>query len=359
MALTIWAVDGFDYLPSTNPHRYLDGQWTISGTNPTRVDGRGGQGYGLRIPNGTFITKSLTGLFTTISGGSLARAAVIGFAVKISGYPSSNSTIAKFYNSGTQEASIRVSPGGSLEIHLQTMAATRYTWASSLPLNEWRYLEAAYGGFVDSGGYARGAFNGAVEGTDVSGGDTRTGTGSAFDVSEIRLQNSLGAGVTVDFDDFYLADDNGVADTFAGNVQVLTRQVVANGGTNAWTRFGGGTANYENVDEFPTPSASNDGTDVEGVETSTSGARELYAPDSFGLGAERTVTAVGVRGWARTSAASTVRLVTAEGASSSVSASVGLSATYSYAGRTFNSPAGGGAWTSTKLEASKYGIERV
>jgi hypothetical protein len=180
--------------------------------------------------------------------------------------------------------------------------------------------------------------------------DTRNGTPT--DVGVIAFE---GEGTTDNtIDDVYVLDDAGSDNTdFLGDVRVETVFPDADGAANDFTRVGGGSNNYEAVDDGLTPDD-----DTTYNHSSTAADEELYGFAAL-TGSVGTVFGVCVKMLARKEDAGhrLVRTIARSGTTQSESGDQGLGIQYKFVDHIYeNDPDGGADWDEAAVNAAQFGF---
>lgn len=252
------------------------------------------------------------------------------------------------------------SPGGTLMIALQITAAGEIqilrgttlleeTVGLNLGVDIWYYIELKI--LIHD---STGTYDLVVDGINVLSDvnqDTRNGT-----PTEVNLISFLGSG-TLDpaIDDIYILDDAGSDNVdLLGDVRVETVFPDADGATNDFTRFGGGSNNFEAVDDGTTPDD-----DTTYNHSITAAHKELYGFAAL-TGNVGTVFAVDVAMLVKKEDAGsrTFRLLARSNTSEVESVDKSLGVEYRFLDHIFeNDPDGGGDWDEAAVNAAQFGFK--
>lgn len=317
--------------------------------------GRGGWG---RLTTGTLETGRFTGKSYQIAndfnsnyiGFPPTDFVVVGFAYNPAlSLPNSTVALCTLFNGTTTQLSFRVISGGEIECRRSTSVILGTTTGAGITAGNWCYIEIKTT-IANSGGSIYVQVDGTNVGTFTS---LDTHQSGSIDVSGFLFQGSTSADHQID--DLYILDDAGTdATDFLGDCQVETLFPNANGNENDFTRVGGGTSNYEAVDDGATP---DDDTTYNWSATATD--RELY---NFGniTGNVDTVHAVDAKMLARKEDPGNreVRTIARSSVTEVESASKGVSTEYRLISNIYeNDPNGGGNWTESAVNAAEFGLD--
>jgi hypothetical protein len=271
----------------------------------------------------------------------------IGFAVQPTGIPRAGA-LSRTYSAGTVQNDIRVTGAGEIAIYRGSSTLLGTSSGAGLTQDIWSYIEVTINLHASTG-----TIDVWVNGVNVLS-DTGLNTqgGSAFiDLIAVR-------GDTVYrpvFDDVYVLDDSGTDNTSRlGEVYVETLVPDADGNVNAWTRVGGGTNNWEAVDDMAPPdddttyvhSATATDQDLFGMAALTSGVGTVFAVEASALVRKEDAGFREIRLQARSN------VTEAESGNISFSANE-----YRYINHIFeNDPNGAIDWTEASVNAAEFGI---
>jgi hypothetical protein len=291
---------------------------------------------GLRVPNQSndFVIKAV----------STAATKCIGFAYRCATLPSALA-IAIFKDTSTVHVDLRVTSGGKLRV---TRAGTQLgsDGTATLMTGQFYYIEFK-ATIHDSTGTIDVKVNG-VSDISLTGQDTRNGGNAS--INQVVLGNDQGgASVTInsDYDDFYVADD------FLGELRGFYSAPNGNGNSSQLVGSdGNSTDNYLLTDD-----ASPDD-DTTYVESSTTDQKDTYAMTNLPSTAS-TVHAVMVVANARKDDAGSrsIALVARSGSNETDSPDKTLNTTYGYFEHAFTTKPGGGAWSSSDVDAMEIGVK--
>lgn len=331
-------IEGFEQFDTDDElHK---GGWGGVGTSYLSIE-TGRQGGSTRAVKNT----STSGLRHTVDDTS--DTVVVGFAVKFDGFVT-NGDLMQWWFNGAEKITLKLFTGGELAVDRYS---TNLGSTSGLGLTDgvWYYIElkiliANSGGTVDL----------KVDGVNVlslTSQDTLQGTGAAMDMVSLRGSSNIDPV----FDDLYVLDDSGSDNTdFLGDCIVETIFPDADGTTNDFTRVGGGSNNFQAVDDGYTPDE-----DTTYVHSSTASEKELYGFAALTTPVD-TIYGVQVSMLARKegSGSREVRCLARSSATEVEGDSKGLSVDYLHRQHMYeNDPNGGGDWTESAVNAAEFGFK--
>lgn len=271
---------------------------------------------------------------------------VVGFAWQKAVNLATND-IFRLYNGGTEMIVLKQVSGGELGVD---RGATNLFNTSGLGLvaGTWFYVELKI--FIhDSAGTVELWIDGVKE-IDETSVDTKNGTPNTID--SIWMVGDNGNAL---FDDLYFLDDSGSDNTDRlGDSRVETVFPDADGNTNDFTRVGGGSNNFEAVDDGSTPDD-----DSTYNHSSTAADKELYGFEAL-QGQVDTVFAVQATMYARKQETGerVVRVVARSNVTEVDSGDLTLGAQYRYLSNMYeNDPDGGGNWDEAAVNAAQFGFK--
>jgi len=313
----------------------INRKWTsnVSGAVSAGTGRRGTNG--LAFNTGTTYRKALSSQATWIAGMSL----------KISSLPASTCIIMAFFDSATEQVSLRVDTTGHLVVSRN--GTTLATSANALDLNE-NYIE-----FKATINNTTGAYEARVNGVNWvsgSGANTRSTANNSADSPQFGPTNWGSAGTVID--DIYLCDGSGGANNdFLGDTRVDA--VFPSGAGNSTQLTPSAGSNFQNVDDNP----ANDDTDYNS--SSTVGQKDTYA---FGDITHTPVAIFGVQVCMTArkddAGARSIASVTRSGGSDFDGTTQALATGYTqYLQVLETDPNTAAAWTKTNLNAAEFGAK--
>lgn len=333
-------IDGFDqYDDDAEIQR---GGWTGNFTSINSfAAGRDGIGRALQI-TGTSITASKN--FSEIANATF----VCGVAFKNPNSGPQNVDLISLYYGSTEKITLRSTSGGELALD---QGATQLGITSGLALaqNTWYHVEIKV--LLNN---TTGTYELKVDGqSKFSGTSTDTLNGTTAKVNRLILWGHATSDPV--YDDIFVLDDSGSdATDFLGDCYVETIKPDADGATNNFTRVGGGTNNYEAVDDMAPPDD-----DTTYNHSSTATHKDLYGFAAI-AGNPGTVYAVAVSLLARKEDAGyrEIRTVARSNVTEVDSGNKPLGVTYKYIDHIYeNDPNGGGNWTESAVNSAQFGIK--
>lgn len=313
------------------------GKWTAPGTGTvSAAAGRFGNGHRVSV-------SAHTSSRTFDNQGTW----VIGFALRIGGFPAGAPPLIRLSDGGTAQCGIHIPAGtGQIAAFRNTPTTVLGTTASAvLTPNVWAYVEAKLV-ISDTGSVVV-----RVNGTPVlslPSVDTRASTTvSTANVVEIGALATIST--NFDYDDVYILDGTGtVNNDFLGDCKVEQVLPTGAGATTAWTPSAG--SNWDCVNEAP-PNA-----DTDYVASATAGQTDTYA---FGdLTVTGTVKAVQATAQARKDDAGSrsIALVARPGSTDRVGATQAVGDSYALYPQVWDTnPDTAAAWTAAEVAASQFG----
>ena len=332
--MAIVFIDGFDHYGATS---HISRKWnTVSGSGISLITGRFGTGNALKTG-----TNSSTLALGLTSGATF----YVGVAYQnISGDPA---TILSFKDGTTVQCGLAITSGGFLYAYRSSTATVLGYASTSIKMMQWNYIEIKVT-ISDAAGAFEVRLNGNTSPIiNLSSVDTKATANASANSFEL----AQGSNVDVAYDDIYVSDS-----AFLGDVRVQTLLPNANGTYSQLTRTGGGSNNYEAVDDT-TPD--DDITYVS--ETSGAAKKDAYNyPATSGTIA--TVHTVQTNILARKTDAGAVQIrpFIKSGVTESTGTSVTPSTSFTYLLERFvNDPNTGSAWTQANLNAAEFGVEVI
>ena len=280
--------------------------------------------------------------------GGTASTFYLGFAFRVAAYPSSYTNILYAYEPDYTDLcfTLRLNANGTME-YLRTGAISLGT-TGAIAENAWNYLVLKV--FIDNTTGTLEFWRNGTKDLDLTGQDTRD-TGTSIGAFRFHAPN----GGTWDYDDIYIGDNSGSDMTDqVGEVHIEMVLPNADGNRNNFTRVGGGTNNYEAVDDGTT----SDG-DTTYLYSSTATNGELFGHAAL-TGNVDTIYAVNVAARVRKEDAGnrSINLIARSSATESDSGQKGMNTYYTWQSAFFeNDPNGGGAWTESAVNAAEFGLE--
>ncbi|KRT69321.1 MAG: hypothetical protein XU15_C0011G0147 [candidate division NC10 bacterium CSP1-5] len=257
--------------------------------------------------------------------------------------------IMRWYASGTELGSLRLSSAGNLQLYTSTGTLVA-TGSVAIQLNTWYLVEVRIK-IADAGGVLEVKVDGTVDAT--FSGDTKPGADTTFNLIYI-----LHTGASVwRIDDFALNDTaGGVDDGYPGDGKVVMLTPNGNGDSSQLVGNDGNSVdNYLLVDEIPSDS------DTTYVESATATEKDLYGMTTYTLESGQTVLRLWVEARARelTAAGDGIQLGVKSGATESFSATRPIGTSYArYVGDDLKTdPNTAAAWTQGGLDALQAGVK--
>lgn len=230
--MSLLFIDGFDHYGST---QVLD-KWSTRNGGSSVVDARWPGTRAWRIDTAeSYVAKQFTTAYNTL---------VLGFAYRLTGLPTSDSTTPKFgflYGADAQTTAI-IREDGSIDVYRGWSTGTLL--GSSDPdvvaIGDWQYFEfKVY--IHDSAGTYEVRLN---ESTVVSGSGVDTKALSTAGANNVQLIGPPAATGNIYIDDLYIDDND-----FHGDCRVDCLWPSGSGNYAQWTPVPSGTNNYANVDD--------------------------------------------------------------------------------------------------------------
>jgi len=271
----------------------------------------------------------------------------VGFAVQFtSGLI--NTRFFNIRNDATDHIGLDLTAAGELEINRGT-TALEITSGLGLNSGQWYYIEVDVT-IHDS----TGTYDVFVDGSSImsdTGVDTKNGT--TTDVNNIEFVSTTTTDMKID--DLYILDDAGTDNTGPlGDCRVETVFPDADGNENDFTRVGGGTNNYEAVDDGLTP---DDDTTYNWSATATD--RELYNFAAL-AGSVGTVFGVDAKMLVRKEDAGVreVRTIARNGTTEVESGNLTLGVDWQFVNNIYeNNPNGGSDWIESTVNTAQFGLD--
>jgi len=334
----LW-IDGFEqYNTVAQILDVYDSTQSVGVTSQTGRNTGGGNNKCVEIDfNNSTLIKNIPESTATI---------VVGFAWNQATSGVGAQDLLRLYNEGTEMIVLRKDSSGEL---LVDRGATNLGTSSGLGLlaQTWYYIELKV--FIhDSTGTVDVWVDGVNELTLTSQ-DTKNGTPNT--ITRVYL---VGTAFDWQYDDYYILDDSGSDNTDRlGDSRVETVFPDADGNANDFTRVGGGSNNYEAVDDGGTPDD-----DTTYNHSSTATDQELYG---FAALAGSIDTVFAVQACMRVRKEETgerlIRTVARSNVTEVESGDLSLGAGYRYKfGMYENDPDGGGNWDEAAVNAAQFGI---
>lgn len=338
--------DGFDH------YSWLDisKKWGLSNistpTAPSDVNGdvrtdwaRPPGGMGHRSTQGDvnrYLFKTLKTTYATLIGGGNFYFGTFAGAGRILG----------FYDSTTEQVSLRLTSGGNLLVSRN--GSTLATSVNTLSLRTWYHIE-----FKSTINNTTGTYEVRVNGTSVGWIPAATGQNTRSTANNYATTFVLGQASTDHrSDDVYVLDTSGsVSADFIGAVKITTIFPSAAGNSAQWT--GNYAANFANVNETAGDS------DDTFNQSSTAAQIDLFGHDDIPTGSvfgvQQTLMARQDAGAQRS-----LRPMTRIGSTNYNGTTVNTAGTYQFLSEASSvSPATAVAWTSTEVNGAEFGYELV
>lgn len=343
--MSVVLIEGFDhYQASAAAAKGWSGAWTSMQT------GRFGA-FCARLNSGATGANRTRSLPTTYS------TLYMGCAFRIdNGAGGTSGTIVydiiAFRASGSNVVRLCVDASGHLCVKTSG-GTTIATGTATIGPNTWYYVELK-GVINGASGSCQVWLNGAQEIAST------TGNFGSTNIDSVNLNATpRGGGFTlnVDFDDLYVLDTSGSANTAQlGDVRVETAFPTGDGANTAWTPSTG-VNHYANVDES-SGTYPNDDTDYNS--DSNAGDRDTYTIGSLSANAGQ-IKAMQVSIDARKDDAGThtIAPVVRHGGTNYDGTAQAVGATYAYYVQTYEAMPNGDALTKARVEAAEYGIKLV
>lgn len=259
-----------------------------------------------------------------------------------------NAQIFRFIEGGSTQGELRETSSGELTYRRGTGTVVSTSSGAGLVQGAYQYIEVEV--FLHA---STGTVKMWVDGVEVA---NDTGLNTLQTSTAVIDRVDLIGNSTIDqaYDDLYLLDDSGSDNTSQlGPCFVETIVPDADGVTNNFTRVGGGSNNYEAVDDIAPPdddttyNHSATATDVEmyGMAALTSAIGTVFAVEASALVRKEDPGFREIQVRARNNVTDVD------------SPSKGFSVEYRYIGHIFeNDPDGGGNWTETDVNSAQFGI---
>jgi len=248
-------IDGFDHYDTTR----INQKWTNSaGVNIVAGAGRFG-GNAVQINHadiGGFLQKTL----------DAQNIWVVGFAIRPSGFPVTNTPILKFFDGSDVQLDLRVNADGTLSLTRNGAPLSGGTSVFALQVSGWYFIEVKvkFSNSIAAGDCQVRVNNQQV--IDVTAGQDCQATANST-ANSIWLS---GTAANCAFDDFYICDGVGpLCNNFLGDSKITT--IMPNGAGDV-TQFAvaGASANWQAVNSIP-PAG-----DTKYVSSAVVGQRDLY-----------------------------------------------------------------------------------
>jgi len=270
---------------------------------------------------------------------------VLGVAVKVAGFPSTQRDLVALYDGATKGMNIKINPDGTLTMENSTTDLG--TTVNALTVDTWYYIE-----FKVLTNNSTGTAEIKVNGTSwksVTSQDTQPGANAYH--TAFRLQPPFG--ITTLYDDIFFLDGSGSENNdYLGNRKVLALDPDSAGDTTDWTPSAG--SNYENVDDGGLCDE-----DTTYNETGTSTDQDLYHYDALPASVN-TVNGVQINNETRvTSGSMQLASVVKTGTTIDVGPNDTItSTTYVSAQRVVEQdPDTAAAWTKSGVDGAQFGIK--
>jgi hypothetical protein len=349
-------MDSFDHYAQADA---LDKWSTISPTtsryaaNLTPGAGRRGSA-GLRVvPEWTDFQVGWTKALPTTD-----ITAVMGFALRLSNVPTSQSSLIQILNGSLPQVTFRYNNNGTMTVLRGNMGGTILaTSAVALPLNADMYVEIK--AVLHT---ANGSIEFRVNGTSIltltSLNTANTGAPgwTGFVLGHVNggpfVSNNP---FNQDYDDLYVLDGGGAApwNSFLGDCRVDAQMPTAPGANSGWTPSAG--ANWSCVDDT-TPNDDTDYTQAATVDlTDTFVVPDVPTAGSRVYGVQHCINAK-----KSDAGVSAIAPVVRQSGTDAVGTSIGLGSTYRYALQVQQTnPATGAQWTEAEFNAAEFGYKRT
>lgn len=345
-------IDGFDHYDPQSVDSFGD-PWLARGKaaylspQATRINGRRPSSYALRLPEGSGggYVKNLDATKTSLIVGASIRTATYqnsGVEPMLLGVRDATSQIAHL---------VKIGDDGRLKLYLrlgngETLISTS---VASAPARGWHYIELQVTQGVSTGVLSV-RINGILA-INLTAQNTTQGGGqliSAF----IGAVPGQPCPVTIDVDDFYIADTTGmINNTFLGDVRVDALQAQADGSQNQWTASQVGTAAWEAV---------SDEDEVTAISAPSVGLRQSFDVEALPVMATPAIYGVQLTMLARKTDAGLgkVKGLVVSGAQSAVSPDIILQEQLAWHTAMFErNPNGNVQWTEAAFNAAEFGVE--
>jgi hypothetical protein len=332
--MSIWITEGFDYADNaadTEPKWLPESSWTQD------LTGR----FGGRCAN---LNSTIYYASITSQDPGTTNELIVGFAMKRLGYTAYD--VLRFYDDTTEMLAIECQTDGTLSAIVSGSPVS--TTTGKYIAGVWQYFEVK----VLLKGTAVGSVAWQIDGVVDTVTPTITTITAGTSCDKIRFVGGS-TNNAWQVDDIYIGDSSGTTD-FLGDVQIVTLFPNADDAVQ-YTRSSG-SFNYEMVDDLP---QDNDGTYNQ---ADTSGFEDTFDFASFGIGGGDTIHAVGVNVHHTKvdAGAANIYAVTKSGGTSYTSSAITAAVGYQLDYRVWiEDPNGDIAWTSTNLDAAKFGYQRV
>jgi hypothetical protein len=255
----------------------------------------------------------------------------------------------RMYNGSTIHNSLEMGAGGTIVFQRSTTTILGTT-SNTFTVGAWNYIEIKCK-ISNTVGTVEVWINGE-KGLDLTSQDTLNGTAAAA-ITHINLHAS--SIYYLEYDDIYIGDTSGSDMTdLQDDCHITMITPDADGNRNDFTRVGGGTNNWEAVDDGATP---DDDTTYNHSTTATDG--ELYGCGAMS-GSIDSILGVQVRARVRKEDAGhrLINLICRNSTTEVDGDQQGLADAYAWKSKIYeNDPDGGGAWTETDVNSAEFGLE--
>ena len=354
MALTF--IDGFDHYDPQQLDGFGD-PWLARGKaaylspQAMRIQGRRPSSYALRLPagpGGGYVKNMETGRTSLIMGAALRVAPFenTGEEPVLLGMRDTSAQVAHF---------VRIGEDGRLKIYRRTgsgssgwdqLLSTSVTTAAA---RGWHYIELQV-----VQGTSSGTLNVRINGVlaiTLSAQNTTQGGGPLLTAFAGSLPGQS-CPVTVDVDDFYVADTSGaINNTFLGDVRVDALKPQGPGGLNQWTVEPMGLSAWAAV---------SDADEATAIRAATASLRQSFEVEALPAMSTPAIHGVQVTLLARKTDAGNgrVRALAVSGAQTAVSADLVLQEQLAWHTAMFErNPNGNVSWTEGAFNAAEFGVE--
>lgn len=272
---------------------------------------------------------------------------IVAEGATFSAIASADAILLAFFDSGTTQVDLRVTPTGELRV---TRAGTSLGVTSGLGLVSGVWYHIGFKAVINN---TTGSFEVWVNGVSkLSGSGLDTQNTANASANQVHIQSGLPAGTTY-VDDLYVLDGQAGLNSFQGDLKVTALFPSAAGDRTEWTPSAG--ANWQNVDEAAPDS------DTTYNSSSTAAQADLYAMGD--ITGSPTIKAVDVLLFVRKDDAGS-RTVETRIKTNTVEyggADVSVGDTYAYVCRTLyeNNPQSGVAWTVAEVNALQAGMNLI
>ena len=338
--MTLLFCDSYDHY--TTPSQKYN-EVTITGSGGTvsigGSFGRFGSGMRINSPNGATGTARVDIPSTDV--------VIVGFAYRYT--KAQAMELLRLQDAGTVHVNLAMDSSGRLYV-ARNGTPIGSVAANGLQLNVWHYIELKVL-ISDGSGTCAIRVNGVEVATNDLSADTRNGATAV--VNQVVIYSSQTFSSAVDYDDFYVCDDNGSTNNdFLGDIRVQPIFPDGNGNSSQLVGSdGNSTDNYLLVDET-------DPNDADYVESSTVGEKDTY---TYGSLTPTAGTVYGVQVMTRAAktdaGARSVCSIARLSGTEVDSADKTLSTTYQYLRDIRETKPGGGAWSISDVNSAEFGVK--